>query len=95
MYLRVTRYRFDSARYDEIVSLAQEVGDAMEGLPGNLSVHIGIDRTLGSGHTVSIWDTLEHANFSRETAPRLGWIVRNLRSIGMQLDPPEISEIVN
>ena len=95
MYLRVTRYHFDSARYDEIVSLVQEVGNAIQGLPGNLSVYVGIDRTAGCGHTVSTWDTLEHANFSRETAPRLGWIVRNLKSIGMQLDPPEISENVN
>ena len=95
MYLRVTRYRFNSARYDEILLLVREVADALQGLPGNQSVHVGIDRTAGSGNTVSTWDTLEHANFSRETVPRLGWIVRNLMSLSMQLDPPEISEIVN
>ncbi len=39
MYLRITRGRFDSARYDELVPLSREVNAAVQALPGCQSVH--------------------------------------------------------
>ena len=94
MVLRVTRFRFDPAKYDEMLPLVQQVNSAVQGLPGNQGVQIGIDSTGGTGNVVSIWDTAEHASFTRETAPKLGESVRGLMGLGMQIDPPEIGEIL-
>jgi len=94
MYLRVSRVHFDSAKYDEMLPLVQQVPGAVQGLPGNQSVSIGMDRATGSGNVVSIWDTAEHAGFNRETAPKLGEVVRKIMTLGMQIDPPEIAELL-
>ena len=94
MYLRSTRGRFDSARYDELLPLSQEVNAAVQALPGCQSVHVGLDRSAGRLTTVSTWDTAEHADFSREAAGALGDLVRRVQAIGVQLEPPEIYEII-
>jgi hypothetical protein len=95
MYLRISHGHFDPARYGEMSSLVQQVAGVVQGLPGNQSVYVGIDRTGGKTYTVSTWDTVEHANFPRETAPRLSEVVGKLVSLGLQLDPPVVVEIVN
>jgi len=94
MYLRITRGRFDPARYDELLPLSREVSAAVLALPGCQSIHTGLDRTAGRLGAVSTWDTVEHANYSREAAGALGDVVRRTQAIGVQLEPPEIYEII-
>ena len=94
MYLRITRGRFDRTKYDALLPLAREVNAAVQALPGCQSVHVGLGRTDGRLTTVSTWDTAEHADFSREAAGALGDVVRRTQAIGVQLEPPEIYEIV-
>ena len=94
MYLRITRGRFDPARYEVLLPLSQQIRAAVQALPGCQSMHSGIDRNGGRLVAVSTWDTAEHANFSRETASGLGELVRRTEAIGVQLEPPEIYEIV-
>ena len=93
MYLRITRGRFDPAKYDELLPLSQEVNAAVQALPGCQSIHSGLDRTGGRIAAVSTWDTAEHANFSREAAGAVGDVVRRTQALGVQLEPPEIYEI--
>ncbi len=94
MYLRITRGRFDAAKYDELFPMMREVDPIVQALPGCQSVHSAMDRTAGRLGIVSTWDTAEHANFSRETAGDLGELVRRTQAMGVQLEPPEIYEIV-
>src|ERR671913_2232924 len=67
MYLRLTRARFDPALADQVVPLASAVRAAMRRLPGLQHNHQGIDRAAGTVAAVSVWDSAEHASFSRET----------------------------
>ncbi len=91
MYLRITRGRFDPARYDDFIPVTRELNAALQGLPGYQDFYQGIDRTAGTTAVVSVWDTEEHARFSRD---RLGDAVTRLQALGVQLDPPEIYELV-
>ena len=93
MYLRITRGRFDPATYDELLPLMREVNAAVQALPGWQRMQSGLDRSGGRLVAVSTWDTAEHANFSRD-AGSLGDVVRRTQAIGVQLEPPEIYEIV-
>lgn len=95
MVLRITRGRFDPAKYDDVVPLARQVEAAAEGLPGYRNVQTAIDRSGGKIVAVSPWDTMEQATFSREQAPVLGDVVRRMMAIGVEFDPPEIYEIVS
>ncbi len=94
MYLRITRGRFDSARYDEMLPILGDVKAAVLALPGSQSVESGIDRSAGRVGIVSTWDTAEHASFTRETAGGVAELVRRAQAIGVQFEPPEIYEIV-
>ena len=89
MYIRVTRGRFDPAKYDEFRGLSQAVHAAVQRLPGCQSVHTGGDRNAGRLIAVSTWDSEEHARFSRDA---LGDVVARLQSLGGQLESPEIYE---
>jgi hypothetical protein len=91
MYLRVTRGRFDPARYDESVALSQEVADAIASRPGLVSYRGGGDHATGAIVAVSAWDTEEHARFGRE---QLGGVLDRLLAAGAQLEPPEVYEVV-
>ena len=95
MYLRITRGRFDSARYDELLPLTQEVNAAVQAMPGCQSVHSAVDRTGGRVAVVSRWDTLEQASFSRDTDARTADVVRRILALGAQIEPPEIYEVVS
>ena len=95
MYLRITRGRFDSARYDELLPLTQEVNAAVQAMPGCQSVHSAVDRTGGRVAVVSRWDTLEQASFSRDTVASTADVVRRIQAIGAQIEPPEIYEVVS
>ncbi len=91
MYLRITRGRFDPARYDESVALSQEVGDAIARLPGFIDYQGGGDPTTGAIVAVSAWETAEQARFSRDA---LGDAVTRLLAAGAQLEPAEVYEVV-
>jgi len=91
MYMRITLGRFDPAKSEEVVRLSGEVSAAVSRLPGFQHLHQGFDRNAGTAAVVSIWDTEEHARFSRDA---LGEVVSRLRAAGAQLDPPQIYEIV-
>lgn len=53
MYLRITRGRFDPARYDESVTISQEIGAAIARLPGFVRYQGAGDRATGSIVAVS------------------------------------------
>jgi quinol monooxygenase YgiN len=91
MYLRITRARFDPARYDAILPLIRELIAAVQRLPGCQAVYPGMDRTQGTTAFVSVWDSEEHARFSRDV---LGDVVKRLEAAGAPAEPPEVLEIV-
>ena len=91
MYLRITRGRADPARIDELMLLARDMSAAMQRLPGLQSHHAGMDRSTGAIAAVTVWDTEEHARFSRES---LGDVVARMQAAGAQLEPPEIYEVL-
>ena len=90
MYLRITRSRFDPGRYDETVRLGEEFANIIQRLPGFRSYHSGMDRSNGTSIGVSIWDTEDHARFSRDV---LGDIIPRMLAQGLQIDPPEFYEV--
>ena len=92
MYIRITRGRFDPAIYDQVLPLTQDVGAALQRLPGFQHRHTGLDRTAGVIAAVTVWDTQEHAAFSRDS---LGDVVNRIQALGVQLDPPEVYEAID
>jgi heme-degrading monooxygenase HmoA len=91
MYLRITRGPFDPATADQVVPLAEEVQAVLARLPGFEQVYQALDRSAGTTATISLWDTEEHARFSRD---ELGDIIARIVEAGVQLDPPEVLEVV-
>ena len=89
-YRRITRAHYDPARYDDVRGLSAVIYEAVHGLPGFQGMYEGTDRVEGTTAVVSVWDTEEHARFSRDT---LGDVIARLHALGVQLDPPEILEI--
>ena len=94
MYLRITRGRFDPAKYDDLLPLTREVDAAVQAMPGCQSVHSAVDRTGGRLAVVSQWATVEQASFSRDTDASTADVVRRILALGVQVEPPEIYEIV-
>ena len=93
MYMRVTRVRFDPARYDEWMRLTEDL-TAMGGrFPGFQGAYGGVDRTSGVGVGMSLWDTEEHARFTLDPAT-LGDLLPRIQALGMQMEPAEIYEVV-
>jgi hypothetical protein len=90
-YLRLTRGRFDPAAYEEVVRLTGEIAAATEQLPGYRSQHHGVDRGGGTLVAVSLWDSAEHARFSREA---LGPAHAAAVAAGVWLEPPEVYPVV-
>ena len=89
MYLRLTRGRFDPARYDTVVPLVPAITAALRALPGVQDVHVGIDRATGRTLSLTTFDTLEHAQFSRD---RLGPVLEPLQALGWEPEAPELYE---
>ena len=90
MYLRVTRGRYDPARYDESVAISQEIADAIARLPGFVDYRGAGDRATGAIVAVSAWDTEAHARFGREV---LGDVVARMQAAGARLELPEVYEV--
>jgi hypothetical protein len=91
MYMRVTRGRLDPARFDETTKVGQDIAAAMRQLPGYQSYVAGLDQASGRAHSVSTWDTEEHARWSANDLG--GDFVSRLQALGVQLDPPEFFEV--
>ena len=90
MYLRVTRGRFDPARYDEALPVARDISEAVKQMAGNAGIVQGMSRATGALVAVSTWDTEEHAGWSRDALGELG---DRLRALGVLLEPPEVYEV--
>jgi heme-degrading monooxygenase HmoA len=91
MYLRIARGRFDPATVDQVTPLAAEVKDVLARLPGFEQVFQALDRSAGTTATISLWDTEEHARFSRD---QMGDIIGRIADAGVRLEPPEVFEVV-
>ena len=93
-YVRITRMRMDLARFneaaEELQRLAAEVASATRQLPGCQSYIGGSDFARGRAVSISMFDTLEHAQVSREV---LGAAITRLQELGLQLEDPEIYEV--
>jgi hypothetical protein len=89
MYLRLTRGRFDPARYEDVLRHVPDITAALRALPGVRDVRVGIDRTSGRTLSLTSFDTLEHAQFSRD---RLGSVLQPLQALGWEAEAPEIYE---
>jgi hypothetical protein len=89
MYLRISRGRWDPAHHDELARLVPEVFAAIQRLPGCQDVRTGVERNTGRTVTVSSFDTLEHAQFSRDS---IGESLARLQAAGWQGEAPEIYE---
>ena len=92
MYVRVTHGRTDPAKYDEVTRLVPAVRAAIQQLPGCQGMQGGIDRATGDTVSVSTFDTLEHAKFTRES---LGEPLARLLAAGWQGDTPQIYERID
>jgi hypothetical protein len=89
MYLRLTRGHFDPASYDEVVQAVPDIVTALRALPGLQDARVGIDRATGNTLSLTTFDTLEHAQFSRD---RLGTSLSRLLALGWEPKAPEIFE---
>ena len=92
MFLRITRGRFDPARYDEVTLVVREVNAAVEQLPGFQHLHSGLDRAGGRLAVATLWETREQAQFSRDA---LGEVMRRTEAAGLQLEPAEVYEVTS
>ena len=91
-YMRVTRSQFDPARYEEVLSVNADLAGILQQLPGFQHYHQGVDRATGKSIIMTIFDTLEHAQFSRES---LGEIIPRFQALGLSMEAPELYEIIS
>ena len=92
MYVRTTQGHTDPAKYDEVSRLVPDVRAAIQQLPGCQGVQGGVDRATGDTVSVSTFDTLEHAQFSRDS---IGEPLSRLVAAGWQGDTPQIYERID
>ena len=62
MYIRVSNGSFDPSRYDELVSLTEDIAARLTSLPGFVSYYGGSDRQTGALVAITVWETEETAN---------------------------------
>ena len=89
MYLRLTRGRFDATRADEVMAAVPAIAAALRGLPGVQDVRVGIDRASGRTLSLTSFDTVEHAQFSRD---QLSSVLAPLQALGWEPEAAEIYE---
>jgi quinol monooxygenase YgiN len=90
VYIRVSNGSFDPSKYDELVALTEDVAARMKNLPGFVSYYGGSDERTGALVAISIWQTEETANFSRDA---LGDIITRLNDINARLEPATIYRV--
>jgi quinol monooxygenase YgiN len=89
MYIRITRARFDPARFEELQAIGREIVAANRQRPGFQSMHTGVDRAGGRIVAISFWDTEEHAQVTGESFAEFA---RRLEAAGVQLEATEYYE---
>jgi len=89
MYLRVTRGRVDPAKSEEAIRLVPAIMAAIQQLPGCRGAQSGVDRATGNSISISTFETLDQAQFSRD---RLSEAIAPLLALGWQGEAPEIYE---
>ena len=90
-YLRVSRAQFDRATHDALAQLMPDLADAIQRVPGCQHYHGGLDRANGRAITMAVFDTAEHARYSRDL---LGDIIPRLQEAGMRIEAPEVYEVM-
>ena len=91
-YIRVSRAQFDPAVADQVSSVLADLQRAFQGLPGFQHHHLGLDLQGGKGVAISIFDTREHAQFTREA---LGEVISRAQAVGMRMEAPEVYEVAS
>ncbi len=89
MFLRCTRAQFDPAKANDVSAIASDLKAALDRLPGIQHSHGALDRAGGKSITITIFDTREHAQFSRDA---LGDLIPRFQAAGMTMAAPEIYE---
>lgn len=90
MILRVTRGHFDPARFDEVIAALPAVLARVRALPGLQSERTGIDRSAGTSVIFTTFDTLAHAQFSRDS---LGEPLARIQAASWRGEAPEFYEV--
>jgi hypothetical protein len=90
MFVRISRARFDPAKYEEIAAMltsAQaQLIPAIKQLPGVQIFYAGIDRSSGTMVNVSLWDNEKHAQAMSSLAPMLA-LRAPFEERGVQFEP--------
>jgi hypothetical protein len=93
MFVRITVLRFDLAREGDVTRLTnEEIIPAFRKLAGFRHYYGSVDRATGHGYSITLWDTREQAEALRTALG--GTIMQRLLALGVQLDPPQIQEII-
>jgi len=91
-YIRVSRAQFDPAVGDQISGVVTDLRSALQKLPGLQHHLLGLDLQGGKGVAISIFDTREHAQFTREA---LGEVISRVQAVGMRMEAPEVYEVTS
>ncbi|HWQ15688.1 MAG TPA: hypothetical protein VNL77_23005 [Roseiflexaceae bacterium] len=91
MFVRISHGRFNPASESDVQRIVEgQVIPVIQGLPGFQRYYGGVNRGAGTLVAVTVWDTEEHASFSREN---LAGVMPALQAIGVTLEPPQIFEV--
>ena len=91
-YIRVTHTRHDPARDEEVAQAVAASVAVIAQLPGFQHSTAAVDRASGKGIGITTFDTLAHAQFSRD-ALRSG-VMAQLQAAGVTAAAPEFYEVV-
>ena len=87
MHMRVTTGRIDPSRAEEMRRIAEQTVAAGRQLPGCRSFQIAMDRSTGRLVAISTWDSPEQSEAMTQHR-------RPAEEAGVQLDPPELYEVI-
>ena len=88
MILRVTRGRFDAAKYEQIErGLREQWVPGVKQMPGFRALQLGVDRDAGTFVAASAWDSPEQSEALRATRTPF-------ESLGMRYEGTDIYEVV-
>ena len=103
MYIRLSRLSCDPSQCDAVLATAEQTNTALRTLPGLQSSYWGVDRATGAMIALSVWDTRQHASFSRDdliaAAGRTGIpnagpaAEQRLEMSGVRMEQPEFFEL--
>ena len=92
MYARISPYRFDPVREEQLQRLTDEqLIPAIRQLPGFRHYFGTIDRATGRGYAITVWETAEHADGLREA---LSDVIAEFTRAGLELEAAQTQEVV-